>query len=90
MKNLLKQIGQILGEVDKNLDVLDREIDYIIKNEIRDIRRIESLLDIILDYVLWDKGKIQFEKLNNYYSTFREEFSADYRRVYHEILDLEE
>ena len=66
------------------LDMLDKEVDRIINNNITDISVIERTFDLLLGLVFVDSS-FAFDKLNNYYETFNKEYSHEYKLIYKEI-----
>jgi len=72
--------------MEATLPLLDAKIDEMIKNQERSSKRIESVLDTLLDYVGMGLGEEQFKRLNAYYGSFCAELSAEYDRYYDEIV----
>ncbi|MEA3379176.1 MAG: hypothetical protein U9Q69_06110 [Nanoarchaeota archaeon] len=82
------QMTQKLRDIMKsNVPLLEHEINSIINNQERSPKRIEWILDTLLDYLYMGVGKEQFKRLNSYYKSICLEFSAEYDKFYHEIID---
>ena len=70
------------------LDMIDKEVDRIIENNITDISIIEYLLDMLLGLILVDSSGV-FNKLNDYYERVNKEYSLEYKLIYKEIKDVD-
>lgn len=74
------------GIIEKNLRRIRPEINLLIKNKTRDIKTIETYLDLLLDYASHGKGIEEFRKLNNYYESISPENAAIYQKFYEEAI----
>lgn len=87
IEDIIKTIQKLKGSMESNIPLLDLEINSIIENREQSFIRIERLLDTLLDYLYLGVGKDQFLKLNFYYGSFCPEYSENYSKFYHEIVD---
>lgn len=74
------------------LNILKNEVDCIIKNAIRDKKRIEKDFDMLLDLAYWFGKEIEKEyyDLLKYYKKIDIEVAKDYEQFYLEIINEEE
>lgn len=74
------------------LNILKNEVDCIIKNAIRDKKRIEKDFDMLLDLAYWFGKEIEKEyyDLLKYYKKIDIEAAKDYEQFYLEIINEEE
>ena len=70
--------------IDVNIFHINNEIDDIIQKKNKPIRRIEDLLDTLLEYMNFGKGENEFKRLNSYYETFNPEDAKIYEKFYSE------
>ena len=77
---------ELRANMESNIPLLEMKIDLIIESKEISPKKIEGLLDILLDYMYAGVGEDQFKKLNSYYSSFNPEYSAEYDKFYHELL----
>ena len=71
---------------------LKGEIDYVIKNSVKDKKRIEKDFDMLLDLAYWfGKGiEKEYYDLLKYYKKIDLDVAKDYERFYLEIINEEE
>lgn len=74
------------------LNFIKSEVDSIIKNKIRDTKRIQKTFDMLLDLVYWFGNEIEKEYyvLLEYYKKVDCDVAKDYERFYIEIINEEE
>lgn len=65
---------------------LEQEIDEMIEKREKAPKRIENMLDLLLDYLHMGIGEEQFIKLNTYYGSFCPTHSAQYDAFYHDTV----
>lgn len=80
-----EQIRGLNKLIESKIPDIRKNIDSIIKNNIKDRKEIESMLDILLDYAYQGYGKKEFKKLNKYYRKIHPRISKDYDKYYREI-----
>lgn len=94
--NLIEKLKTPLAELNnmqlKQLDFLKSETNFVIKNNIKDKKRIEKDFDILLDLAYWFGKEIEKEYCNllNYYKKIDLEVAKDYERFYLEIINEED
>ena len=86
INNYIKDINK-LNKIE--LDNIKLDIDYIIKNKIKDINIIECLFDRMLSLIFVDTKIIYplYFKLLNYYKNINTEYACEYEKIYHETFD---
>ena len=84
MDRLVKRIADLKQKMEQTLSPLNAEIDALIRSHEQSVHRIESLLDILLDFGQLGVGKAEFERLNQYYAKIDPTSAQDYTRLYHE------
>jgi hypothetical protein len=82
--DIVNTVSGIKRKMESALPAINSEIDVLIKADERSQRKIERILDILIDYAQLGVGKSEFEKLNSYYSLFNEENAGIYKRFYQE------
>ncbi|MCX6710972.1 MAG: hypothetical protein NTZ02_02680 [Candidatus Woesearchaeota archaeon] len=82
IKEISKQISK---QMESNIPSIDSEIDAIIRNKERSVKKIEGLLDTLLDYMNLGVGETEFKKLNAYYESFNKENADVYDGFYQEL-----
>ena len=86
MPDITKTVEQIQSLNRQELLVLEPEVTRIIKTRSQDQRRIEGLLDRLLDCAgTGDDGLDLFKRLCRYYYRLNPAAAADYVRFYHEM-----
>lgn len=85
IEDIIKEINDLRTKLNKSVFLIEKEIDYIIDNDIKSQQEIESILDILIDYSGFGIGKEQFVRLNSYYATFNQEYSDLYNNFYENI-----
>jgi len=86
MNEIIESLNRIKTKAEGYMPLITSDIDMIIESGSKDIKRIENLLDILLNYGFMGVGKDEFDRLNNYYKTFDEEAYDDWKRIYEEFL----
>lgn len=73
------------------LNFLKGEVDYVIKNSVKDKKRIEKDFDMLLDLAYWfGKGiEKEYYDLTEYYKKIDLEVARDYEKFYLEIINEE-
>lgn len=74
------------------LNFIKSEVDSIIKNKIRDTKRIQKTFDMLLDLVYWFGNEIEKEyyDLLEYYKKIDFDVAKDYERFYLDIISEED
>ena len=94
--NLIKELKIPIVELNNmqlmQLNFLKGEVDYVIKNSVKDKKRIEKDFDMLLDLAYWFGKEIEKEyyDLLKYYKKIDLEVAKDYERFYLEIINEEE
>lgn len=78
IEELSKRIKELKASMESCLPFLDEQINEIIKNKDRSIKRIERVLDLLLDYAQVGVGEEQFNRLVSYYESLNKENAAFY------------
>lgn len=71
------------------LKILKPEVAYVIKNNVRDTKYLERLLDQVIN-VPTDEGYELLVILCDYISTFDKELADDYLKIYNELYGEDE
>lgn len=93
---LIKELKTSMVELNNmqltQLNMLKNEVDCIIKNAIRDKKRIEKDFDMLLDLAYWFGKEIEKEyyDLLKYYKKIDMEVAKDYEQFYLEIINEDE
>lgn len=89
LPNLLKELKELQ---DKQFQMLEQKVNYIISNEITNISIIEDTFDGLLSLVLWqiDNLKELYFKLLDYTKKINQEVSDEYKNYYFEAIGEEE
>src|SRR5690606_38392541 len=69
---------------------LEQQVDYIIRNNVRNNNEIEHILDFLLDANMMIDVEYLFEKLVDYYSGFSLKNANSYRKFYQEMVEDED
>ena len=88
MREIIKLLKETRETEEKALEMLDKDVDRIIKNNVKDISIIEGIFDTLLSFVLVDTSNV-FNKLNNYYETINSEYSKEYKLIYQDQKEKE-
>ena len=93
--NLIEELKTPMIELNNmqlmQLNFLKGEVDYVIKNSVKDKKKIEKDFDMLLDLAYWFGKKIEKE----YYDLLKKkkkidlEIAKDYERFYLEIINKE-
>lgn len=86
LDEIIKIIGEKKQEMEAVLPQISSEITAIISEKERDIKNIESILDILLGYIQVGVGEAEFRRLNSYYSSFNADNAKFYADAYDEML----
>lgn len=81
LKNMLNNLMQLY---ELSYQTIKPKVAYIIKNNIKDIRVLESVLEELLN-IPTDKCYKLFTKLCNYIMPFNHELAIDYLSLYDEL-----
>ncbi len=87
IEDILQMTRDIKNQMETNLPSINNEIDRIIKNKDTSTKRIEQLLDILLDYLHLGVGEPEFKRLNSYYTLFNEANANVYQGFYQELME---
>ena len=94
--NLIEELKTPMIELNNmqliQLNFLKGEVHYIIKNSVKDKKRIEKDFDMLLDLAYWfGKGiEKEYYDLLKYYKKIDLDVAKDYERFYLEIINEEE
>lgn len=94
--NLIEELKTPIIELNKlqlvQLNFLKEEIDYVIKNSVKDKKRIEKDFNMLLDLAYWFGKGIEKEYLHllKYYKKIDLDVAKDYERFYLEIINEED
>ena len=94
--NLVEELKTPMIELNNmqlmQLNFLKGEVDYVIKNSVKDKKRIEKDFDMLLDLAYWfGKGiEKEYYDLLKYYKKIDLNVAKDYERFYLEIINEEE
>ena len=94
--NLIEELKTPMIELNNmqlmQLNFLKGEVDYVIKNSVKDKKRIEKDFDMLLDLAYWfGKGiEKEYYDLLKYYKKIDLDVAKDYERFYLEIINEEE
>ena len=83
--NIVRKTGIIKKKMESNLPLINSEIDTITIKKDRTVKRIEHLLDTLLNYMYLGVGESEFKKLNRYYESFNKKNADAYNRFYQEL-----
>lgn len=85
---IIKFITETLKKrMEENLPVINLEIDEIILSGDKSVKKIEQILDMLLDYMNLNVGEEEFKRLNNYYSSFNKKNAEEYEKIYRNYFD---
>jgi len=88
-KKIEKLVKKVYELNKKDMPYVRKDIDLILRNNVKDIRHIEKTLDRLLDKLYLGLGEQEFKKLNNYYKTIHKQNSLEYEKFYREIINEE-
>ena len=94
--NLIEEIRTPMVELNNiqltQLNFLKDEVDFVIKNSVKDEKRIEKDFDMLLDLVYWfGKGiEKEYYDLLKYYKKIDLDVAKDYEHFYLEIINEED
>jgi hypothetical protein len=71
----------------QKLTLMRPVVNQIINNKITDTKSIEKTLDTLLGFVFIGLGKLEFHRLNNFYSTIHPKNAKDYKKIYKEMCE---
>ena len=83
---LVKEIQKVRGMISDRIPYIKKDIENIIKNNIKSADKIERLLDELLNYGQLGFGEKEFKRLNKYYSLISKENSKSYDDFYKEMI----
>ena len=90
LKNIKKLIEPLQEKFHALIPDMEQEVNYIIRNKIRDIDRIEKLADALTNAHNMVDVKYLFDKLMNYYSTFEKSNAQEQKRFFKDMFDNED
>ena len=94
--NLVEELKTPMIELNNmqlmQLNFLKGEVDYVIKNSVKDKKRIEKDFDMLLDLAYWfGKGiEKEYYDLLKYYKKIDLDVAKDYENFYLELINEEE
>ena len=94
--NLIEELKTPMIELNNmqlmQLNFLKGEVDYVIKNSVKDKKRIEKDFDMLLDLAYWfGKGiEKEYYDLLKYYKKIDLDVAKDYEQFYMEIISEED
>jgi len=83
--NIVRKTDIIKKKMESNLPLINSEIDTITIKKDRTVKRIEHLLDTLLNYMYLGVGESEFKKLNRYYESFNKKNADIYNEFYQGI-----
>jgi len=84
-KQIANAIGQLQAQFQAHLPMLETAVNNLILSATQDIKEIEQLIDVLLDYQYLGIGKVLFFKMLDYYKTIDAVAVAEYLEIYEEI-----
>jgi len=84
--DIIRMNGIIRKQIESILPLINIEIDIIIRQNDRTVKRIEETLDTLLNYMHLGIGEPEFKKLNEYYRSFNKENADIYNELYQELM----
>lgn len=93
---LINELKEPMAELNnmqlRQLEFMKYEVNYIIKNNIKEEKRVVKTFDMLLDLVYWFGEEMEdiYFKLVEYYRKFDVEVANDYEKFYNEIINEEE
>ncbi len=84
--SIVKITDALKKHMESNLPFINYEIDALIENDNKTVKRIEQLLDTLSDYMQLGVGESEFKKLNAYYASLNKENAAFYNKLHQEIM----
>lgn len=89
MDNLIELIKELNIMQKEQFEISKGEVSYIIKNNIKDVNRIEHLLDKLLDfaYILGEEIFETYYELTEYLNALDEDAAKDYESFLLEIFE---
>jgi len=87
IEDILRITEGIRKQIESNIPLVNDELNRIIESRDTSTKRIEQLLDILLDYMYLGIGKPQFKRLNSYYALFNKKNADVYDRFYQELIE---
>lgn len=85
IEHIADMVLRVRGLMESTMPYLRKDIDFIIRNNVKSERKIESLLDRLLDYNGLGVGCDEFKMLNEYYKTVSPTNSSEYSKIYDEL-----
>ena len=86
---LVKLISRAKSAAEKNLEYIREDLEEIIENHNTSERRIEPVLDRLLDIMMLGVGEEEFTRLNNYYKFINPRNARFYENCYKEMAEEE-
>ena len=93
---LIKDLKEPMAELNniqlRQLEFIKSEVNSIIKNNIKEEKRVVKAFDVLLDLVYWFGEEIEdiYFKLVKYYRKINVDVANDYEKFYNEIINEEE
>ena len=83
-EDIIKMMVQLMDLCDLAYEQIKPEVDYIIKNQIKDVNRIDACLEQLLN-IPTEKCHQLYVKLCAYYAIFNEQNAKEYLEIYDEL-----
>lgn len=87
IEEIKAMILQIVDLQKESICRIKKEIQFMIQNREKDSRKIEFLLDQLLDLIQTDEVSFLFQQLCTYYETISLEGSKDYQKIYQQLYE---
>ena len=84
LRSIVEKIKKVQQLMSPRIPTISAEITDIITTKNKDPKKIESLLDQLLNYSMMGIGRREFRKLNSYYKKVDPEAAEFYQKAYHE------
>lgn len=94
--NLIEELKTLIIELNNmqltQLNFIKSEVGFIIKNNIKDKKRIEKTFDMLLDLAYWFGKEIEkeYDDLLEYYKKIDFDLAKDYEQFYLKIINEED
>ncbi|MEK6827430.1 MAG: hypothetical protein AABX99_03020 [Nanoarchaeota archaeon] len=87
LENITRKINELRKIAKEEIVNVRKDIGLIIRDNKRDGREIENLLDHTLNLTLLGVGDKEFHELNDFYATFDLQGAEDYKIFYEEMTE---
>ncbi|MCL2383686.1 MAG: hypothetical protein FWC79_06115 [Oscillospiraceae bacterium] len=83
-KELYSLVKKVVEIRDQKYDIVKNEVNYILKNKVKEDMRIQRTLDILFEFCEENEGLLLYKKLCKYYYDINQIVTIDYIRYYKE------